>query len=284
MAYAFACLREYKKAQEYSLKAIDGGYDAYDLYASITIGNLADMNNAIKVLNAGIEKHIPTACLIMARLHIDNNLEPDMCDPLKASKYLELAFQYASEEEKGIVAYKIAKLYRLLHGMFPQSMRSETDNRQYYYFNVFNNYGGAVAPVGGLNIDLFNAACINDDYSVVHTLLNSLNGDALFIFALLLLDEEYTSTGTIVVEKNQGLLTACEGAIRFNHGGCYALMALCIGSDFEASEYNPEETKRLLAKSKRNRFIVPKVFESLFKNLMSHLDDEFKDGWHIEKA
>lgn len=40
MAYCYCYLRDYKKAQEYALKAIDKGYDAYSLFAQIVVDSM----------------------------------------------------------------------------------------------------------------------------------------------------------------------------------------------------------------------------------------------------
>lgn len=56
MAWCYCNLREYKKGQEYVLRAIENGYDAYRLYKDITVGNLAKVYDAVKVLKEGVEK------------------------------------------------------------------------------------------------------------------------------------------------------------------------------------------------------------------------------------
>ena len=55
MAYDYVYLKDYKKAQECALKAINNGYDAYQLYDKIAVGNLQDIYTSIKVLKEGFK-------------------------------------------------------------------------------------------------------------------------------------------------------------------------------------------------------------------------------------
>ena len=50
MAYCYVYLREYETAKEYALKAINLGYDAYDLFTKVAFGNLRDYGATLKVL------------------------------------------------------------------------------------------------------------------------------------------------------------------------------------------------------------------------------------------
>ena len=277
-AYACCYLRDYEAAREYALMSIRGGYDAYALYSKISVGNLRDVSGNVSELKKGIEKHYPSACLEMARLHIDNVSEPDMLDPYEASNYLELAYQYTPAEKRGLFAYSLSRWYRTLYNTFPYFIDFKSENSELYYLKVFNESGGTLYGPRSINVELFDAFNKNDDYSIVQSLFNRFDGDAFFIFALLLLHEEYASTGTIVITKNQGLLTATEGAIRYKHGGCYALTALCFGSDFEGSEFDDNQAIESLKCSKQNRFIVPKSLEDFYEELMSHIYCELTDG------
>ena len=150
--------------------------------------------------------------------------------------------------------------------------------RRLYYLKIFNSYGGLSTYQKGLNVELFDAANKNDDYSVVQTLFDRFDGDAFFIFALLLLYEEYEKTGTIVITKNLGLLTATEGAIRFRHGGCYALTVLCFWSSYEGCDFNEEAAIDSLKQSKRNKFVVPETLIDFYNNIMSKVYREVQDG------
>lgn len=196
MAYCFAYLREYKTAQEYSLKAINAGYDAYGLYSQITIGNLADVSSAIKVLKEGVDKKYASACLAMADLHLDNNLEPDMLNPLECSRYLEMAFEYAKPSEKGTVAYVLSRKYKFLKGRFPYYKK----DKSLYYLKIFNEYGSSFSPARFMNITLFNEGVENNDHGVVGLLFDRFNADSQVIFLLMLLEKHYKETGNTNVE------------------------------------------------------------------------------------
>lgn len=278
LAYACCDLKDYVKAQEYSLKAIELGYDAYALFSLITIGNLRDITTATNVLKKGMEKKHSSAYFEMARLHIYNVVEPDMLDPFKASECLELAYEYAPEEKKGLTAYSISKMYKALYRLFPYFSKYEKENKELYYLKIFNKYGVGINSFCGGYAELFETANKSDDYSVIQTLFDGFNGEAMFIFALMLLYEEYSATGTIILKDNLGILTANEGATKFKHGGCYALLALQYGSDFEGSEYNDKQTMLCLKKSKLNRFLIPKSFDAFFDELMDHIYCELTNG------
>ena len=83
MAYCYVYLREYKLAYKYALKAIESGYDAYNLYYQVTWGNLRDYGAATKVLKEGIEKKISSACLLMS----------DYVDLFERERLLNMAFE-----------------------------------------------------------------------------------------------------------------------------------------------------------------------------------------------
>lgn len=278
LAYAYCDLKDYVKAQECSLKAIELGYDAYALFSLITIGNLRDITTATNVLKKGMEKKHSSAYFEMAKLHIDNVVEPDMLDPYKASEYLELAYEYAPEEKKGQTAYSISMMYKMLYGFFPYFSKYTKENKELCYLKIFNKYGGGTALLYGMHTKLFDVANNSDDYSVVQTLFDGLNGEAMFIFALMLLHEEYSTTGTIVIKDNLGILVADEGATKFKHGGCYALLALQYGSDLEGSECNDKRTILCLKQSKLNQFLIPKSFDTFFDELMNHIYCGLTDG------
>ena len=278
LAYAYCYLREYRKARDYALLAIEGGYDAYALYTKISVGNLQDVYGAIKILKKGVEKRYFSACIEMAKLHVENTVLPDMIDPYEASNYLEKAYQCAPIEKRGTVAYMISKWYRILYSKFPDYFDFKSEVSELYFLNICYEYGAPLYYPKEFNIELFDVANKNDDYGVIQMLFDKFDGDAMFIFALLLLYEEYSTTGTIVITKNQGLLTACEGALKYKHGGCYALTALCYGSDFEGSEFDSEQAIKSLECSRQNHFSVPKTLESFYEELMNHLYSSMTDG------
>lgn len=284
IAFALCRLREYKEGQEYALKAIEKGFDAYGLFTNITVGNLAKVNDAVKVLMTGVEKHNASACLELARLHIDNNLEPDMVDYGEASKYLDLAFEYTPVPKRGLIAYRISHLYKNLNNKFPSLATSRGEDMELHYLKIFNDYGGVLNSVRGTNIELFNSADKNDDYSVIDILYDRFDGDAYLIFGLLFLQEEYEKTGTLKIKPNIGFLSIVAGAMRTTNGACSALAALCLASDFEGSEWDPIEANRLLREARRRGVYLPRRFESFYQELMNHLDDEVRTGVTVAKA
>lgn len=283
-ALALCYLREYEKAQEYALKAIKGGYDAYQLYCEITVGNLQKVNQAVEVLKNGVDNHKPSACLEMARLHLINTSEPDMLDPFEASKYLELAFEYTPVSRKGLIANTISRFYRLLNRQYPYFVKFKKEDMELHYLKIFTDYGGVLSPAKGANIELFNAANRNDDYSVIDTLYNRFDGESYLIFGLLMLEEEYEKNKTIKLEHNVAFITFLVGSLKTNNGACTALMSLCFASDFEGVEPNFDEARRLLNVAKRNGVYLPERFVSFFKELMNHLDEEVREGQPTAKA
>ncbi len=279
LAQAYIGLRKYNEAQKYALLAIENGYDAYALYAKITIGNLQKVNDAVKVLENGIKKQNPSACFETARLHIDNNLEPDMNDPYEASKYLDLAFHYTPVEKRGTMAYSISKMYKTIYNMYPYFIDFKDENSELHYYKIFLDYGGLLFPNEFANIEAFDIADANDDNTILDYLYENFNGDAMFIFSLMLLEEEYKTTGTIEIKDNLGLLTACEGASKFKHSGCSAICALIFGSDFcQDDELYFEQALKLLNQSKLNKNVIPVRFEKFFKELMNHIYSNVEDG------
>ena len=284
ISLALCRMREYCDGQEYALKAIEKGYDAYGLYSKITIGNLANVNQAVKILKEGIEKKEPSACLELAKLHIDNNLEPDMIDYFEASKYLDIAYEYTPVPKKGLIAYTISRWYRLLNNKFPHYKNPRNEDMELHYLKIFNEYGGVLVPAKGTNLELFNAADKNNDYSIVDVLYNRFDGDAYTIFALLFLQEEFDKTGTINLDHNKGLLVAVAGAMRTGNGACSVLSSLCFASDFEGVVWNPDEASKILRDARRRGVYIPKRFESLYQELIGHLDEEVRTGVTSAKA
>jgi tetratricopeptide (TPR) repeat protein len=284
ISLALCRMREYKEAQDYAIKAIEKGYDAYGLYSKITVGNLANVNQAVKVLKSGVEKRNPSACLEMAKLHIDNNLEPDMVDYFEASKYLDLAFEYSSVEKRGLIAYTISRWYGILNRMHPYFKSTKKEDMELYYLKIFNEYGGAFVSSEGTNIELFNVYDANDDYGIIDVLYKRFDGDAYAIFALLLLQEEYEKTGTLNLDHNKGCLTAVAGAMRTGNGACRAISSICFASDFEGAVWDPSEANKILKDARRSGIYIPKRFESFYKELISHLDEEVRTGVATAKA
>ena len=190
MAYCYAYIKDYKEAQKCALKAIEIGFDAYELYAKITVGNLADMDNAVKVLNEGVKNRKASACFTLAYYHYDNNLIPDMRDPFKCCEYLELAYKCAEPYERAEYSYRIANLYKILLHTYPY-LEKTIKNKPFEFMKIFNQYGGALYPSERINIYMFNEASRAGDESIFDILFNRFDGDSELIFALMLLDEKY---------------------------------------------------------------------------------------------
>lgn len=277
IALALCRLRRYKEAQEYALKSIEKGYDAYNLYVKITVGNLAKVYQAVKVLEEGIKKQSYSACLELANLHIFNNLEPDMVDYLKASKYLNLAFEYAPNNKKGQVAYILSQSYKSLNNLFPPYKEYFKDNTEFHYLKIFNEYGGALYPNNGLNVRLFNAAYESDYEDVINCLYERFNGDSYAIFSLLFLQEEYEKTGSLNI-NNKGFFIAVAGTMRTANPLCRIISALCFASDIDGVERNHKEAKTLLKDIKKERLYIPERFKDFYQMLINHFDGELFNG------
>ena len=193
-AYNHIYLREYNEAQACAMKAIELGFDAYELYAKITVGNLADIDKAMSVLLDGASKQKASACFGLAYQHYDNNLNPDLRDPYKCMQYLELAYQYAKPHEKGLYAFRISNMYSGLLRFYP-FLKDQIGNKPTEYLTIFNQYGGSFAPVDHINIMMFNEMVKNDDHSIVDLLFERFDDDAKLLFAFMLLEEEYKANG-----------------------------------------------------------------------------------------
>lgn len=286
MAYCYCYLRDYKKAQEYALKAIDKGYDAYSLFAQITVGNLAKVNEAVKVLNEGVEKHFSSACLALANLHIDNNLEPDMREPFEAAKYLELAYEYSKPEERIQILYSIYKQYRVLYGFYPYCATYFKEDRALKYLKEYNKYGGHPSPLSFFNVSLFNELDKKDDHEIVQLLFDRFNGDSKLIFGLLLLEEELKEKGEIhATHDSFAFLTMLEGVLKDNNGACCLMMALCFASDLNPDDDDEKIARGLLNDSKKHHVCIPERFREMVKHLLDHFQEKYQgDVEYLKKS
>lgn len=278
ISYCYCYLKDYKKAQEYALKAINEGYDAYILFKDITVGNLAKVNDAVKVLNGGVEKGFASACLALANLHIDNNLEPDMKDPFKASKYLELAFEYAKPEEKAQVVYSVYSNYKVLFGMNPYFSKFAKEDKISKYLKEFNKLGGFPQTPSFFNVSLFDELDKRDDKEVFDLLFKRFDGDAKLIFGLLLLEDEMRDSGKVSADHDSfAFLNILEGVMKDNNGACMLLMALCFGSDLDGAEKDEKIVKSLFADARKSHVCIPSRFRDLVNGLIDHFDEEYSE-------
>ena len=190
LAHSYWQLRNYEVAQEYAYKAIEKGYDAYKLYAEITVDNLAKMDQAMRVLMNGVEKHYASACFALAKLHIDNNLEPDMRLPFVASTYLELAYEYADEFNKPAYALDIYNAYKVLYTMYPSIKNYFKENKPLYYYKKYCKSGCSFCASKRTNMKLFNEADKYDDREVLDYLFERFDSTSQLIFGLMLYEEK----------------------------------------------------------------------------------------------
>lgn len=284
IAYIYRRERKYKKAQEYALKAINSGYDCYSLFTRISIDNLGDVNIVLEVLEEGARKHIYGAYLKLAHLCINNYADPDMVTPFKASEYLELAFEYCEPEQKGKAAFDLYNAYECLYRMHPHIKKWHEEDRYLKYLKMCNSYGNPLGHQYGIVTKIFDEGYKNNDSSVIKILFEKLDAESLFIFSLLLLEEELNNTGTLDVSNGYGIYVAKISAKKNKDSGCYSLCALHFGSDFKNAVYNPKKAKRLLKLSKEQYFAVPNCYKDFYDKLMEHLFKEITDESNIGEA
>ncbi len=256
MALNHCYLREYKEAQACALKAIELGYDdSYELYSRITVGNLADMDSAIRVLRDGAEKKKASACFALAWLHYDNNLCPDLKDHNSCIECLELAYKYAEPNKKGIFAFKISRLYGSLLRLYP-FLKEQYGNKPAEYISIFNEYGGAFASAKHINIVMFDSLSNNEDHAMVDMLFERFDNDAKLLFAFMLLEEEYKDNGQSNVIKGLPYLLIKE-ASKSNNSAAKLLYAY-------AANLRKNDLLRLYDKAIDYVSFVPKYFKDGF--------------------
>ena len=269
MAYYYD--REYKMAQEYFLKAIDCGDDCYALFKKVTVDNLRDMDKAVSVLKDGVTKHSAYACILLGDLHIENIINPDMVNYDEAERYLNLAYEYVQPDRKAeiafILAQRCARLLRL-------TKNEKFASQKYFYLKECYKYNSSVQQDREILNYLFEAADACNDESVFEILSSELDGSAMLLFALLLLEEEYEQDKNISIQKSMGMFIAKQGANQHN-GGCAVLAALCYGSDFKDSEYKPEFVKHYIEVSQKNPWRILERFRPMVRDLLTHLKPEF---------
>ena len=265
--------KDYKTGQEYALKAIQAGYDAYELYNRITVGNLAKVHDSVKVLEEGVKKQFPSACIALADLHLNNNLEPDMVDPLKAAEYLELAYEYAKPEERSDIAIALYERYKNIYKISSYYQSVFKENRELKYLKIVDSLGGRVVPPAHFNYIMFDILEEHEDYDVIQSLFNRFDDDAKLIFGLFLLEEEYERFGTIVVDNTSIPFLAFYKGSKNNNGACYMMLALAYSSDFIGVRDNKRFASRLMNASKKYGVYIPKHFKPLVAELFTHYDD-----------
>lgn len=274
LSLCYCHLREYKTGQEYALKSIEAGYDAaYGLYDRITVGNLTKMSDAVKVLEEGVKNHSVYACFALANHHVDNNLEPDMIDPERAMRYLELAYEYAKPEEKANVALEVYQRYKSIYKKSSFFIESLKENPMLKYLKILDKYDGTAKTLSHFNNVLFDLADENDDYSVIQSLFDRYDDEAKLIFGLLLLEEEYEKFGTIVVDPTSIPFNSFYRGTKANNGACYMMMALTYSSDFIGARDNKKFATRLMNLSKKYGVYLPKRFKPFVNELFTHFDD-----------
>lgn len=256
MAYVHVYLKNYREAQKCAQKAIENGYDAYELYTQITVGNLANMDQAVDYLSKGVDNKQASACFALSHLHFDNNLIPDMRNPLKCSEYLKMAYEYADETKKGLFAYKISDSYSRLAFFYP-SLKDQFNRESLKYLKIFNDYGGSLAPTNNINTMLFNAAWINNDNTIFQSLFERFDGDSKIIFALMLLEEDYNRNG-FVEELSDIPLFLIEDAAKKNNNSAAILM-------YAYSKINnPKRLRNIYLKAKDYSLTIPKCYKDSF--------------------
>ncbi len=266
MALSYADLKEYKKAQECTLKAIKNDYDAYNLFAAITVGNLANIDLAVKVLLEGAEKENSSACLALANLYTVNYLNPDMEDPLEAIRYLEMAYEYAKPSKKGLCAFQVYNGYSMLLRSYP-FLENTFCTMPMKYLNIFNEYGGSFGACEHINVTLFQEASKVNDHSIVETLFNRFNGDAELLFALMLLEEEYRETGKQSnVISDLPLLLIKDAAKTSKNSAALLLNAI-------STQGSKKMLSRIFAKASDYEACIPACFKKGFDAFIKYYEE-----------
>lgn len=190
LAECYYRLREYKKARDYALDAIELGYDAYLLFEHISWDNLSDYGETIKVLEKGMKKHRSSAYLIYAK-YAEYHERP---------MYYDSAFEYAKDSKKGLVAYEIYKGYKEL----VENEYYFDNDKTLYYLKLFIEYGAPNKMLTGISSKLFDEYELHFDHDVISLLFDrcSYDYEAKIVFLLMLLEKQYIEEGSNYFDKN----------------------------------------------------------------------------------
>lgn len=200
-----------------------------------------------------------------------------MKDPFEASKYLELAYEYAKAEERSQVAYSVYMNYKVLIGMNPYCSKIFKEDNVLKYLREFNKFGGFPRTPEFFNVSLFEEFDKKENDEVFDLLLERFDGDAKLIFGLLLLEEEIKNNGKISANHDSfAFLNILEGVIKNNNGACMLLMALCFGSDLEGAEDDEKIVKSLFVDARKSHVCVPTRFKGLVCELLDHFNEKYE--------
>ena len=253
MAYSYTYLKDYINAQRCALKAIELGYDAYELYIKITWGNLRDYGAGKKVLLDGYKKRSSSACILLS----------DDAEFFEVGDMLEKAYEYARPNEKGNIAYIISKKFKRLEKEYPDFYKKD---RASYYLKIFNDYGGSLSSAPHLNILLFNEAIEKNDRDIIQILFDRFDSDAKIIFLFMLLEMEYKKKSNLYFEKD----TPCYALISYlaKNENNQITKLLKSYMDFESSN----EMQEVINMNRASNLIIPEYYKKPFDMF---LDDFF---------
>ena len=183
LADCYRHIREYEAAQKYAAKAVNNGYDAYLLYKSITWGNLRNYGMAKMVIEEGTKKHFSSACLAYTE-YVEDYDKP---------KYIDMAFECASDQDKYLVAFTASNMYRELHNKYPGLIEDKSE----YYLKKYNEYSEMNNMLFIKTRFLIEQYERHPDFDVMKVLFQRFDSDieARLILLFILLEKHYKETG-----------------------------------------------------------------------------------------
>lgn len=175
--------REYEKAREYALLAIENGYDlAYDLYKKVMWGYFRNYGETKKVLEEGMNKNISIAFICRYYLEQESGGGYNV-------DFLLSALECDSGIKKGEIALRIAQHYHFLILNEDPFFYSEDKQKTKYYYDLAYQYGFYIKSND--NFLMFENFRIFDDYPIYEKLLENFDKESRFIFLFALMEKQW---------------------------------------------------------------------------------------------
>lgn len=259
IALCYVNLKDYITAKDYTLKAIDVGFECYDLFLQITAGNLLDDSLSEKILLEGCEKHSPLAAACLGKLYSGYYIFPWGYEPkiFEAVNYYEKAYEWAPNSQKGEYAYIAGK--RILYLYKRELPIKAIHDKALYYLKTANEYKVLGKPITRDLMQAYDCKDVVVDEEFFDLLFNNFNADACLVFGLLLYENEPSCLESQLLFK-QGK--------KLHETACTFLYSLLSSNTDTPKTF---EGLSLLAKSKS--IYIPDFLRPIFEMVVSDYDN-----------
>ena len=249
IAFDYCYLKDYSKAREYAIRAVEEGYDGYRSLVTIPTDNDEQREQIMTIVQKGVEKRMASAMLAYTCF----------VDEYQRKGYLDMAVQYAKPEEKTSILFAVFRQYHLLPEFNIPSVK-----KQYWEYIKEYKALGCLFRDEYENISIFDDATYINEPEVLDILRKDFDNSALLIFSLMLLQEEFDQGYACVNMDKDCLLFDCLRAGKIAKSKeCDILLKLCFDIVLD-----PKDIKALSRYLDDIRCMYPKYFNGMLKEIV----------------